>query len=134
MQIRQLLGFQDVFPEVDERVVCLRNNHQLGLMNGATYTVTDTPDEGMMELDGHLLVDFHPEYFTEVGVEGAIPWYMMKEREHFDFGYALTCHKSQGSQWPSVGIINESSAFREHAQRWLYTAITRASDKLWVTR
>ncbi len=49
------------------------------------------------------------------------------------FGYAITCHKAQGGQWPSVfvdaGFVNESAASTE-LLRWLYTAFTRASKKL----
>lgn len=49
------------------------------------------------------------------------------------FGYAITCHKAQGGQWPSVfvdsGFVNETSSSTE-LLRWLYTAFTRASEKL----
>lgn len=49
----------------------------------------------------------------------------------FDFGYAITVHKAQGSQWPKVLMFNEKMHFsqsNEDYARWLYTAITRASD------
>jgi UvrD-like helicase C-terminal domain len=42
----------------------------------------------------------------------------------FDYGYALTVHKAQGSQWDDVILFDESYAFREHRARWLYTGIT----------
>lgn len=49
----------------------------------------------------------------------------------FDFGYAITGHRSQGSQWNKVCVIEESFPFsREEHARWLYTTITRAIDKL----
>lgn len=53
----------------------------------------------------------------------------------FTYGYAITCHKSQGSQWDKVLVIEERFPFdrKEHA-RWLYTAATRASDKLVIVR
>lgn len=53
----------------------------------------------------------------------------------FTFGYAITCHKSQGSEWGKVLVIEESFPFdkKEHA-RWLYTACTRASEKLVLVR
>lgn len=50
--------------------------------------------------------------------------------QEFDWGYVLTCHKAQGSEWPHVTIIDDSRAFRDDADRWLYTAITRASEGL----
>lgn len=53
-----------------------------------------------------------------------------KHSEHIDFGWCMTVHKSQGSQWPVVVVHDESSMFREDAAKHLYTAITRASEKL----
>ncbi len=64
---------------------------------------------------------------------------------HVDFGEALTCHKSQGSQYEEVGIVWDSSTFGlwfkgksimiqgqsvSEGRRWAYTAVTRASKKL----
>ena len=48
----------------------------------------------------------------------------------FTFGYAITCHKSQGSEWDKVLVIEERFPFdkKEHA-RWLYTAISRSAEK-----
>lgn len=53
----------------------------------------------------------------------------------FTFGYAITCHKSQGSEWGKVLVIEERFPFnkKEHA-RWLYTACTRAAEKLVLVR
>ena len=47
-----------------------------------------------------------------------------------DYGYAITCHKAQGSEWDSVVVINESAPKLWDQSRWLYTAITRASKTL----
>lgn len=49
----------------------------------------------------------------------------------FDYGYAITCHRAQGSQWNKVLVYEERFPFNriEHA-RWLYTAVTRPSEKL----
>lgn len=53
----------------------------------------------------------------------------------FTYGYAITCHKSQGSEWDNVCVLEESFPFdREEHARWLYTAITRASSKLVLVR
>lgn len=55
--------------------------------------------------------------------------------KEFAYGYAITTHKAQGSQWDKVLVVEESFPFdrTEHA-RWLYTACTRAVDKLVVVR
>jgi exodeoxyribonuclease-5 len=51
------------------------------------------------------------------------------------FSYAITCHKSQGGQWPVVfidqGYIKEENVDKNFI-RWLYTAITRASEKVYL--
>jgi ATP-dependent exoDNAse (exonuclease V) alpha subunit len=54
----------------------------------------------------------------------------------FDYGYAITCHKSQGSEYDKVIVLEEylkGDSKEEHA-RWLYTAATRAAKKLIVVR
>lgn len=51
-----------------------------------------------------------------------------------NFGYALTCHKSQGSEWGRVLVNVESSTdlSKEDGLRWLYTAITRAKEEVFI--
>ena len=66
--------------------------------------------------------------------EEEVPWQMKRRYDDFDYGYALTVHKAQGSQWDNVYLFDESWAFREHSQRWLYTAITRAADKITIVK
>ena len=53
----------------------------------------------------------------------------------FTYGYAITCHKAQGSEWDKVLVIEEKFPFDkiEHA-RWLYTAVTRSSEKRVLVR
>jgi exodeoxyribonuclease V len=51
------------------------------------------------------------------------------------FAYALTCHKTQGGQWETIfidqGWLPEERIDKEY-MRWLYTAVTRATDKIWL--
>ena len=51
----------------------------------------------------------------------------------FEFAYAVTCHKAQGSEYDFVVVFDESRFFDEGA-RWLYTAITRAKKRLVILR
>lgn len=64
----------------------------------------------------------------------------LKQNPYFNalqvkFAYAITCHKAQGGQWDAVfidqGYINEDMMNREYL-RWLYTAVTRASKRLYL--
>lgn len=65
---------------------------------------------------------------------------LMKQNPYFNalqvkFGYAVTCHKSQGGQWKAVfvdqGYLTEEMLDTEYA-RWLYTAVTRATERLYL--
>jgi len=51
--------------------------------------------------------------------------------DEFDYGYVLTVHKSQGSQWDDV-VLSREFAFQDSRARWLYTGITRAAKRLSV--
>ena len=52
----------------------------------------------------------------------------------FEFAYAITCHKAQGSEFDFVVVFDESWLFGEDRFRWLYTAITRAKKRLLIVR
>lgn len=69
-----------------------------------------------------------PSFF--INNESEIPYSMRKDSDEFDYGYALTVHKAQGSQWDNVTLFDESFAFRENSLRWLYTGVTRAAKSL----
>jgi exodeoxyribonuclease-5 len=60
------------------------------------------------------------------------PWYNALQ---IKFAYALTCHKTQGGQWKVVfidqGFLTQEMVNIEYL-RWLYTAITRATDKVYL--
>jgi exodeoxyribonuclease V len=51
------------------------------------------------------------------------------------FAYAVTCHKAQGGQWKAVfvdfGYVSDKT-FNTEFVRWLYTAVTRATEKLYL--
>jgi exodeoxyribonuclease-5 len=70
------------------------------------------------------------EFFE--GKEDEIPFVLRRESDEFTYGYALTVHKAQGSQWDDLVLFDESYAFREHRSRWLYTGLTRAAERITV--
>lgn len=137
-RMRELLGFKTHLPEPNDRLVCLRNNHQDGLLNGAIWKVLATggADDTQIPLtieseDGaHLDVLAHLAPFLGQEVEH----WTRRDAQEFDFGYALTVHKSQGSQWPKVLVFDESRKFSQSARQWLYTAVTRASESITIVR
>lgn len=58
---------------------------------------------------------------------------------HVEYAYAITCHKSQGSEWPHVFVVDDVRGMvpvmgAMQAKRWLYTAVTRTTEKLTIVR
>ena len=141
-RMRALMGTTSLTPTPGERLICLKNNRMKGLLNGGMWHVrqaTKPTPLGIvrMKVDSLDEPDFTgvdvetPQEFFQ-GREGELDWRARKRIDEFDFGYAITCHKSQGSSWPDVVVFDESSVFRDDAPRWLYTAVTRAEDKVTV--
>ena len=84
-------------------------------------------------LVGRPLGDLLPPDVAELPTSGApllAPPAVLDDE--FDYGYVLTVHKSQGSQWDDVVLFDESFAFQDSRARWLYTGITRAAKRLSV--
>ena len=142
-KIRRLRDIHDKYPVIGDRLVCLRNNSELGLLNGAIFTASSI--DGVM--DGKVHMTVQPEdspmsvsvaaleqHFLGKGKELDTQYWLRSEGQEFDFGYALTVHKSQGSQWDNVCVFDESGVFRTQRWRWLYTAITRAAESVTVVR
>jgi exodeoxyribonuclease-5 len=139
--IKDIRGIDDRLPLAGDRLVCLRNDHDVGLLNGSIWTVVTDPEE----VGPYLYLEVRAED-TESGPGLQVPahkatfvgdevcYWDRKAAQEFDYGYALTCHKAQGSQWDEVVIVDESSCFRRDRFRWLYTAITRAAEKVTVAR
>lgn len=159
--IRGALGFQGRLPQPGERLICGKNSRYLPeLVNGvgaiATAPVVLAPDDAYAVLlygineDGRpLSQDLHGAPAPVRGYRGLFDEHDLRERgavhgnrqvakykwrdlEHVDWGWAITAHKSQGSQWDEVLVWDESHVFRDDWQRWLYTAITRAAERLTV--
>jgi exodeoxyribonuclease-5 len=140
-RIRELIGRTEVFPSAGDKLVCLRNDKSKGLLNGSCWVVDQTmkqekslikmrikPDDPVSK--GIALVKVLPEYFE--GTDDDLPYALKARSDAFDYGYTLTVHKSQGSQWDHVVLFDESFAFREDRHRWLYTGVTRAAETLTV--
>lgn len=129
-------------PVMGDRVICLRNQREMSLLNGMLFDVIGAdldvhrklPGVKMrlqsLDQPGRAPIDVQtPREFFE-GKESNLHWKQIIDHQQFTFGWAITCHKSQGSSWPHVGVINESHVFREDADKWLYTALTRASERV----
>ena len=108
-RMRNLFGFHMPYPMAGETVLCLKNSHQHGIFNGVTYELSQAfqPDDTAI----NLLID---------GVEVEVPKCVFVEKggclddyddddfvSAFDYGYCLTAHKAQGSEWNKVLLVDE---------------------------
>lgn len=144
-KIRKLLGFSGPLPQIGEKLVCTYNQHGYNIMNGEQVIVTgysplpegaedaDEP-EGMMLIEFRCLSDgksrvakFNPLCFSVESEDERKSH--MKNPGGWDFGWVLTFHKSQGSEWPLVLMIEENLRGVPYAQL-MYTGITRAIKRL----
>lgn len=70
-------------------------------------------------------------YLAKSRIDQVIP----QEPLEFNYGYAITVHRAQGSEWDKILVVEEKFPYdlEEHT-RWLYTAVTRAQSRLVLAR
>lgn len=154
--IRRRLGRQPGTVVAGDRVMCLTNNRGLGIFNGQQFDVVGArAGDEIFQLE--LLddtgtartVSAHPDGFQGREAQDAAKNVNLGQRGKiglFTYANAITVHKAQGSEWDSVYVVNEaqdllSMAARrkgvgeavQSARRWMYTAITRAAERVTVT-
>lgn len=136
-----------------EKIICLKNQNGLGLINGMFLELSDVVDEGSLyfsaaakDEDGRpvgppdgggapaRLRVYKGDFEDHVAFDSRRSDRDWKEKRFLTeatFGWAITCHKAQGSQWRNV-IVWDDGLGRSEAERrrWLYTAITRAEQGL----
>ena len=141
-RIREYRGHTHMFPEVGEKIICVKNNRNTRMVNGLVLEVLSMYEEGDL-----LLMDCKDEAgILYKGLKGFKNYFQGHPHpkihgatlhDVFEFAYAITGHKSQGSQWDHVVIIEEVmfKSTTEMKRRWLYTVLTRAAKKLtWISR
>lgn len=148
--MKRAAGYEADYPTgTGEKIICLRNRHDLGLINGMFLHLSDVQahpcnerafratvrtEDGTCisgaqdfwrgEFDDHVCFDPHRHRR-----EGAASRRLIQS----SWGYAITCHKSQGSQFPTVIVVDDGFGHTaDDRKRWLYTAITRAERGLLI--
>jgi exodeoxyribonuclease-5 len=145
-----LHGITAKYPVIGDKVICRENNWQesihgdIFLTNGMVGYVHDIDLESIT--DRKMKIDFRPEFldtdvFRNLEIDRVYmrlsPEYKKKYNStlnKFEYAYAITCHLAQGSQYKHV-IVDASSIWGLNAitnRQWLYTAITRAIDKVTI--
>ena len=144
-------------PVDGDKIICLHNEWQkIGsngdpLVNGMIGTVSNIElrEDKMynpkmianfMSDNGGLYENLHMDYKIFADKETTINkdnWFKYKNVPHayeFDYGYAITVHKFQGSEAERVIVFDEWLGDRDYHAKWLYTAVTRASKMLVVVK
>lgn len=155
--MRRMLGRPEGTVVPGDRVMCLANNKDLGVFNGQQFDVLETfpgalgPTLVLRDDEGHerhiaVFADgFAGQEIQEQAKKSGAGW--KGHRMLATFANAITVHKAQGSEWGHVYVVNETPAMMsmaarrtgqadaiEQARKWLYTAVSRASDRVTVTR
>jgi len=139
--IRDVLGYEGWLPNPHEPLICKKNSRDHNLINGMMcQAITCSDGKSVCKLNllndaGQCLeVDASTQLFEEQAERFRANRTPPKYYELFDFAHAITCHSAQGSQWDHVLVYDEGYVFREEEKRWLYTAVTRAADRLTVIK
>jgi exodeoxyribonuclease-5 len=138
--IRSNFGYQGLL-NYGERIICLKNNNKTNvpLFNGSIGTVKHIAKEYSKNVLVHVEMDGYRDQFKGLIFKDVFdtekPELYGRERkvQCFDYGYAISTHKSQGSQWKRVCVFEEECPLWEH-NRWLYTAVTRAESELLIIK
>lgn len=150
-RLRGLRGFNtSLFPVVGDKLICLKNNAEDGLFNGLMCEVTqvgqlldtsielwirkETDTEEDEPIKVKALRAHFEAYHDKTALEN-VKWWEKDGVDEFDFGYAITVHKAQGSQWEHV-LLWDDGMFKgwkpSDRKKWLYTGITRAVETITI--
>jgi exodeoxyribonuclease-5 len=138
---RVIDGRRGAYPNAGERLICLKNDRQLGLLNGTIWNAVEDVREPDTD-DEQFFLRIEPEEGGEpMGVPAEVSLFhddMVKpdwrsRGQHFTYGYAVTVHKAQGSQWEQVLLFDDWPSPETH-RNWLYTGVTRAAERLTLVR
>ena len=142
----RIYGRTQDYPVIGDKLICRENDWTFSvddvyLINGLIGYVTDIDLESIS--DYTMKIDFKPEFMDNefknvtldriyMGLSPNDKRFYRSNYHKFEYGYAITCHLSQGSQYNRVLVFNESFGTAEERRKWLYTAVTRAIDKVTI--
>lgn len=133
-RVRYGKGFPPGVPVAGDRIMCLRNNRQIGLFNGMQGVIDYLyHDENRMKFrseDRIFDILYDPAQYGRVKYN--LEDYHKDDPSPFDWCYCITAHKAQGDEWDKVMVFEQKCKKWDH-RRWAYTAASRAKERLiWV--
>lgn len=163
-EVRRINGLPGVVPRIGEALIC-NSNVDATLLNGTEVRVlgfnwqweanektkevlgaptaeliysTESGDMGTVQVHmGKFIEDLDPSMYAGWSLDKTVA--VSRDAEEgvsFSYGYCITAHKAQGSEWDEVCVIDERFVLGKvdptgtSARRWIYTAITRAAKHL----
>ncbi len=137
--IRHARGFNNETPEQGEIVICKRNDivNNIKINNGELYRVEGSFNDD--EVGTYYLTGIDNDKKITVRVPNETWITEQTDRklkgkpvQKFAFGYAMTCHAAQGSQFDNLLYIDEDVSFFLNQQKFRYTAVSRAAKSLTI--
>ncbi len=133
MRVRTMLGLGRQLVAPGDKLICLQSNKDLNIFNGQQVTVLEIVQENRKTIELDLETDDGrsitlPALREQFGHD-PIKEFWSQEVALLDYGYCLTAHKAQGSEWDAV-LVFEEIARGWDARRWRYTVATRAKKEL----
>lgn len=145
-KIRAKLGRPKGMPVPGDRIMCLVNNKDAGVFNGAQFEVLEVRPG-----DGDLMLHVRDDEGNERELCAFLDGFQGLEAEKlgkstlrafrgkrglFTFANSITVHKAQGSEWDSVYLVDQthlmSRSSEAEKRAWAYTGITRASERVTI--
>ncbi len=143
--LRRRVGAQSSTPCAGEKVICLRNMREKGIFNGMIGFIDRIDSHNQHAYATRILMDGGVVYNgliakSQFGLEKTLEQVPGNSRFNpialFDWGYALTVHKSQGSEADRVVLFEQRNSYQteDEWRRWLYTGVTRAREDLTIVK
>jgi exodeoxyribonuclease-5 len=135
LKVEEMYGFR--FADVEIELLDYPEEKEIEVKILLNTLGSDGP--GLTESDSQQLFEKVEEDYIDIPERRKRMGKMKKNRWlnalHVKFAYAMTCHKTQGGQWPVViidqGYLTDENINSEY-QRWLYTALTRSTEKVYL--
>lgn len=129
MAARNQFKMDPLSPCIGDKIMCLKNSKEAGLFNGMQGEITMIYPNNVFsfESDGYVWnVYYNKNTFNQIKYEfdhndDLIP---------FDYAYAITAHRAQGSEYSSIMVLEQRCDLWDH-KRWAYTAASRAKENLY---